>query len=164
MSESDRPIVQAGLLKRVGNIEPTNLTSDLDQRLLVQKTVSLLQDAAEIDLGFPFNWYLRGPYSPPLARDAYAMVSVYDQAPVRHFDEPKLESNFQWFIGWLHPNARDARFMEILASLVFLIRRKDVYNADQALSKMREKIPDLSMDDFRQVWNMSKSEPAKATA
>jgi len=49
-----------------------------DDRLIVQKAVCLAQ-ALGVDLGYDFNWYLRGPYSPALTRDAFAVSTQLEQ-------------------------------------------------------------------------------------
>ena len=43
-----------------------------------QKEVLLGQSLSGIDLGYRFNWYLRGPYSPALARDYYEMTEAIE--------------------------------------------------------------------------------------
>jgi uncharacterized protein YwgA len=43
-----------------------------DDRLTLQKAIYLAQ-AAGVQLGYHYNWYLRGPYSPGLTRDAFAI-------------------------------------------------------------------------------------------
>src|SRR5437762_1233304 len=50
---------------------PIRLNS-FDDRLILQKSVYLAQ-AAGIQLGYHFQWYLRGPYSPMLTKDAFAI-------------------------------------------------------------------------------------------
>ena len=45
---------------------------DFDERLRLQKIVYLLW-AYGISLGYGFNWYVRGPYSPKLASDGYTI-------------------------------------------------------------------------------------------
>src|SRR5262249_50155808 len=52
-----------------------NIFSD---RLILQKAVYLAQ-AAGVQLGYSYNWYLRGPYSPALTRDAFAVVAELNQ-------------------------------------------------------------------------------------
>jgi hypothetical protein len=46
--------------------------SSFDGRLAIQKAI-YLAEALQVDCGYFFRWYLRGPYSPELARDAYAI-------------------------------------------------------------------------------------------
>lgn len=43
-----------------------------EKRLKMQKMVYLLEILGE-DVGYGFNWYKRGPYSPDLTRDAYEL-------------------------------------------------------------------------------------------
>jgi len=52
--------------------------SSFDQRLILQKTIYLVQ-AANVDLGYSFHWYLRGPYSPALTRDAFGVQAELTQ-------------------------------------------------------------------------------------
>lgn len=118
------------VLKELG-IEP-QMESFAD-RLSVQKSIYLAQ-AGGIDLGHYFNWYLRGPYSPSLTQDVFDAIQNYDANAVTQtweldnttrvklaairgiFDPPQdLERP-----GWL----------ELLASVHFLIERKQVVNAE----------------------------------
>lgn len=50
-----------------------------NDRLILQKMVYLLQ-ASNIDFGFRFGWYLRGPYCPALANDAFSIVADLESA------------------------------------------------------------------------------------
>ncbi len=52
---------------------PVRMDSFAD-RLTVQKCIYLAQ-AAGIQLGYNFHWYLRGPYSSTLTRDAFGVVN-----------------------------------------------------------------------------------------
>ncbi|MCJ7639891.1 MAG: hypothetical protein MUO70_08480 [Euryarchaeota archaeon] len=42
------------------------------KRLMLQKKVYLLQ-VTGLELGYHYNWYLRGPYCPALTRDAFTL-------------------------------------------------------------------------------------------
>jgi len=44
--------------------------SSFDRRLALQKLVYLFQQAG-VHLGYSYNWYLRGPYSPALTEEAF---------------------------------------------------------------------------------------------
>jgi uncharacterized protein YwgA len=52
--------------------------NDFSNRLKLQKTIYLAQ-AAGVQLGYQFGWYLRGPYSPGLTRDAFAIDAELNQ-------------------------------------------------------------------------------------
>lgn len=47
-------------------------------RLAIQKSIYLSQEFG-INLGYFFRWYLHGPYSPSLARDAYELIDTMDE-------------------------------------------------------------------------------------
>jgi len=47
-------------------------------RLAIQKGIYLAQEFG-INLGYFFRWYLHGPYSPSLSRDAYEVVDTIDE-------------------------------------------------------------------------------------
>jgi len=106
-----------------------------DERLTIQKAIYLAQ-AAGFDLGYYFRWYLRGPYSPELSNDAFAIA-----AELREFDESD---------GWVLDDevgkglapvkelisaklARERpRWLELLASVHFLVDRRQVRTGDTA--------------------------------
>jgi uncharacterized protein YwgA len=69
-----RQIANLLVLREVG-IEPKlDLFRD---RLAVQKTVYLAQ-AAGLDLGYHFGWYIRGPYCSAVAKDMFAAIADPD--------------------------------------------------------------------------------------
>ncbi|MDR7666365.1 hypothetical protein RG963_11345, partial [Methanosarcina sp. Z-7115] len=45
--------------------------SEFDNRLKYQKIIYLLQSFTGLSLGYGFKWYLKGPYSSPLAHSLY---------------------------------------------------------------------------------------------
>ncbi len=105
-----------------------------DDRLIVQKALYLAQ-AAGHDCGHFFRWYLRGPYSPDLTRDAFGIKADVDA---------KLDDSDQWELDdaaierlgrakRLIPGVKThekARLLELLASVHFLVDRKQVPSPD----------------------------------
>lgn len=67
--------------------EPADISS-LDARKRFQKAVYLGQ-VAGVDLGYRYGWYVRGPYSPPLANDYYALASALET-------KEKVPNNIVW--------------------------------------------------------------------
>ncbi len=63
-------VVLGVLLNELGI--PHTITG-LQDRLRVQKAVYLAQSVAGVDLGYRYGWYIKGPYSPSLTRDYYAL-------------------------------------------------------------------------------------------
>ena len=108
--------------------------SSFDPRLALQKTIYLAQ-ATGVDLGYTFAWYLRGPYSPGLTRDVFAL-----QAEAR-------QRTHEWR-GWtLDAAAADplrrlgqmlaglpadgrVRRLELLASVHFLLQTRQARSDD----------------------------------
>jgi uncharacterized protein YwgA len=105
-----------------------------DERLVLQKTIYLCQ-AAGVDLGYHFGWYLKGPYSPTLTSDAFALRSelARDREATKIFS---LDTNFVEKLRILksllnaETTARLARKLELLASVHFLRRTHEGRNAD----------------------------------
>ena len=92
-----------------------------DDRLLLQKRIYLLR-AAGVDLGHSYSWYLRGPYSPPLTRDAFALDGERRATgQVQPIALPKvirdIVVDLRQALGayWTDPQQ-----LELLASVVFL--------------------------------------------
>ena len=66
-----------------------------DERLICQKKVYLLQSLGT-NLGYTYNWYVRGPYSPALTTYVYSNLELLSH---ENFSEYKLaqtvEKNIQ---------------------------------------------------------------------
>jgi len=117
------------------NMMPLRL-DEFNDRMVIQKTIYLCQ-AAGVHLGYRYNWYLRGPYSPDLTRDAFDLRSRgdsgledttgwrLDEESIRRLDRirPLL------FQG---PEGDRPRRLELLASLLFLKRTYDGRGKDAA--------------------------------
>jgi uncharacterized protein YwgA len=103
-------------------------------RLILQKAVYLAQ-AGGVNLGYYYHWYLHGPYCPSLTRDAYAIDSELRQG----LDEPKgwkLDDESEERLKELQKvipkrDGREVRRkLELLASVHFLVNRKQVRQGD----------------------------------
>jgi uncharacterized protein YwgA len=96
----------------------------------MQKTVYLAQ-AAGVNLGYFYQWYLHGPYSPSLTRDEYAIAAdigfgMNDSEGWKLDD--KSSQRLKEIKSIFSEQDRDklARKLELLASVHFLIDRKQV--------------------------------------
>ena len=103
-------------------------------RLILQKAVYLAQTAG-VNLGYYYHWYLHGPYSPSLTRDEYAIatdISVgLDESKGWKLDNSssqRLEKIRSIFTEL--ERAKLAKRLELLASVHFLIERKQVSRVD----------------------------------
>jgi hypothetical protein len=131
--------------------------TDFDRRLVLQKTICLVQ-AAKVDLGYTFRWYLRGPYSPGLTSDAFALraelarnadeLKDWKLDPVSVERLARLREMFEAI-----PVELRARRLEQFASVHFLLRTRQAKSSDisglKAVLLRNEK--DFSESDIRQA-------------
>jgi hypothetical protein len=94
-----------------------------DDRLLLQKRIFLL-DVAGVDLGYVHSWYLRGPYSPALTRDAFACERELARlGPTCGMPLPNVvNEKIAELKSALGKYWRNPRQLELLASVIFLHR------------------------------------------
>jgi uncharacterized protein YwgA len=142
--------VLGGLLKRVGNFDPSRFASSFSERLILQKTIYLLQAGFGVKLGYGYSWYIHGPYSPALARDAFPLAKVYDSTVRVRFKDPEWETRFGRFLEFISPHARDESWLEIAASMLYLYR--DGHDRDSILSTMQKKNSAFTRDRCLAIW------------
>jgi len=126
-----------------------------EDRLILQKAVYLAQ-VAGVHLGYYYRWYLRGPYSPSLTRDEYAVVEElardHDESDGWALDEHS-KTRLQGLQGLVGQGERAdlARKLELLASVHFLITRKQVVSNDdhQIVKTLRRFGKDVDDRDVR---------------
>ena len=126
-------------------------------RLIMQKTVYLAQ-AAGVNLGYYYHWYLHGPYSPSLTRDEFA-VAMDISAGLDESKGWKLDESSSKQLEKIRPifgvPERDnlARKLELLASIHFLIDRKQVSKVDASrIAVILERFnKDFSEQDVRKA-------------
>jgi hypothetical protein len=127
---------QIGLKLALDHLGLPARLSSFDDRLILQKAVYLAQ-AAGVELGYFFHWYLRGPYSPSLTRDAFAMVSEMngglDDSEGWQFDDKSIKR-----LADLKPLIHEAQRaplagrLELLASVLFLLLNRRAQAGDSA--------------------------------
>ncbi len=108
-------------------------------RMVVQKLAFLLK-ASGADLPWTFGWYIRGPYSTDLARDAFHSQEEGQPLPeVRNVDRAICHQLKEV----LKDRINDVNILELISSLVYL--RKNMYAA-LPMENIRERlIQDLSL-------------------
>jgi uncharacterized protein YwgA len=134
-----RQALLAGVLRRVGRFS----INKFQDRLRVQKSVYLLQ-AFGIYLGYNFNWYLYGPYSPALARDAFEVLPITDRFEPQPFFEAATEERFASFLKFLGDRKDDPQWMELVGSLHMLNRLYGEKGRETIFKKMAKKQPYLT--------------------
>lgn len=120
----------------------------VDDRKRVQKAVYLGQ-IAHVDLGYRFGWYLRGPYSPGLTKDYYALADAVAAGEIDSHDKtlkPDLRACLRKIRPLLDPPREVALsqedWLELLASLHFL-RRVSKFDRASAAARIRQEKPHL---------------------
>ena len=144
-----------GVLKRIGNYDPHLFEEDFDQRLILQKTVYLLQ-AFGLFLGYRFNWYLRGPYCVSLARHGYELVDLYDKVSEATFVNENAEERFKSFLKFMPKIKDDAEMLEIIASTHFIKKRTPNITKERLFNLMRSKILTIDRKDIEEALHILK--------
>lgn len=97
-------------------------TASFNQRKVLQKTVFILQEM-RLRLGYQFNWYLYGPYSPQLAEDAY-QINIngdYLESETHGYSfSSKSKDILRKFKSLFADRKTDETWLEIVSSLLFL--------------------------------------------
>ncbi len=119
-----------------------------DDRLILQKAVYLAQ-AAGVKLGYYFRWYIRGPYCPALASDAFVVADepedVVDAIVGEHSLDGKSQTKLET-VKELVPEgdtSEVASRLELLASVHFLVCRKQSPSRPQ---EIRDKLVAFGKD------------------
>jgi hypothetical protein len=97
--------------------------SDFDNRLKYQKLIFLVQNSG-LSLGYGYNWYVRGPYSPSLAQDLFTLDNksqIFKNGRCLTLqNEQMIVKRIESIKGLLGGNIENPVFLEVLASLVYL--------------------------------------------
>ena len=124
---------------------------EFNTRKVLQKKVYLTQ-LTGVDLGYRYNWYLYGPYSPALASDAFALRDEinYD----KEFNNYELTSRTKSKLATLGDTGSlpqtaettEPEWLELLASLHYLKHiaywpGKDNPGFEQVFAKLAESKP-----------------------
>jgi uncharacterized protein YwgA len=137
-----------GILVRVGTFS----LGRFDDRLKLQKTVYLLQ-AFGIFLGYNFNWYLRGPYSPGLAHDAFDMASSLNRFEPLHFSDQEAERRFNQFLEFVSDRKDIPEWLELVASIHMLRQMYPEKTKEEIFERMAAKQPNLPNAERVAAWD-----------
>jgi len=87
-----------GILKR---FYPSFSMTTFSNRLKLQKIIYLIQSDVT-NLGYVYEWYLYGPYSTQLTKDAYNIQEYAETKPIA-FEDKVISTKFDEFIKRLNP-------------------------------------------------------------
>lgn len=110
---------------------------DFFARLTVQKAVYLLQEAG-IQMGYPYSWYVRGPYSSRLAEDLFYLADLEkeeaDELKAYTLGEKTraIVEGVKTLVAPQIDAVARAKHLELIASVLFLIRTGQAKPAEHA--------------------------------
>lgn len=140
------------------NLETFSLDNFSD-RLLVQKKVYLAQSLG-VDLGYRYNWYLKGPYSPELTSEAYQVIPLGKQN-FEDYDFDEEVNNILNEVNDLlnHPNRKlaqlnDVDWYELLASIHYLRTHRLYSKREQVCNKLIAEKPKYTRKQFDLAWEV----------
>jgi len=145
----NKDVINLGLVLR--NFENFNM-SNFDGRLTLQKSIYLMQ-AFGIYLGYNFSWYLRGPYSPRLARDGFALQEIYRSVPSGSFEKKNIQSKFKKLLNFMEDKKKDPDRLEILSSIHFLKKIHKKMSKSEILEKVKKKQVYFTKKQCEKAWN-----------
>jgi hypothetical protein len=119
---------QIGLKLVLDNLEVGVHVDSFQNRLMLQKA-SYLAQAAGVGMGYYFSWYLHGPYSSALARDAFAISDEFqassDESEDWELDKRTISKLERVRALITECSITDpAKKLELVASIHFLVTQK----------------------------------------
>ena len=110
-----------------------------DDRLVCQKKIYLLQSLGT-DLGYTYNWYVRGPYSPALTNYVYNNIDVLSYNDLSGYKLSQIaETNVNAVNGLANKKPEELSLVswyELLASLLYIYNNREgwgISNTDKSL-------------------------------
>lgn len=124
------------------------------ERKVVQKLVYLIQKFG-IDLGFYYNWYLHGPYSPDLTR---LLFEIIEEGPMRPMELTQEQmTKIKELKSFLGEDFRSSDKLELIVSIDYLreyarrIRAPD----REVLRALKKQKPYFTEQEIRECWQKS---------
>jgi len=127
------------------SLEEIKAEDGLESRLKLQKAVLLLKHLGVAPFtSYDFNLYVRGPYSPDLARDYYSMEKDIAPADVKLREEEK--ELLRWFLS------HDSDWLEIASSLIWLRKAYRKAGEEEMYSILKLSKPWVGREEFRKIY------------
>lgn len=137
-----RYILKIGRVEGMNNIDIANgivfqklkISKDsFDERLICQKKIYLLQSLGT-NLGYTYNWYVRGPYSPALTTYIYTNLDVLTSSDFSDYKLAKIADRNIQCVNNLEKRKRSdfttASWYELLASLLYIYNNRESWEID----------------------------------
>ena len=120
-----------------------------DDRLLSQKKVFLLQELG-VDMGYSYNWYVRGPYSPDLTTYIFNNLDVLKE---QDFSNYRFSDTVQKKISSVNALANSKpdslsipSWYELLASVLYIHTR---WKKEDVFASLVQYKPQYTCDHFK---------------
>ena len=148
MEDMERALALGAVLKRIGNFD----MSTFKGRLVLQKTIYLLQSFG-LYFGYKFSWYIHGPYSPELTREAFKLKPFYRKVPHAKFAKSHTEKRFKEFLNFVGGKKRDADWLEQLACTHFLKALNPSANKEEIIEIVLNHESHFTKKECRKAWD-----------
>ena len=120
-----------------------------DNRIISQKKIFLLQEMG-IEIGYSYNWYIRGSYSPGLTTYIYDnldMLKDHDFSSYKLSDTAKAAIDAINGLEEAKPQTLSVvSWYELLASVLYIIRKWNKENPYESLIKYKPKYTKIDYD------------------
>lgn len=142
-------LIVGGILNRVYS-QFDMLT--FSNRLRLQKIIYLLQ-AYGINLGYNFSWYLHGPYSTELTRQAFNIANFSSLKQVK-FEDNNVEERFKEFLSKLGDKKNSDFWLEVASSIHLLKNMRPPKTKNQIIESIENKSASFKgrKDEINRVW------------
>lgn len=142
------------ILEIIEQLGTTASLATFEERLRLQKLV-YLSEVFGINLGFPFNWHIRGPYSPELSKVMFEKVRGERRQAIDKSDEEKIRA-LRNFLG---SDIESSDKLELIGSLHFLLdlARKDKKSPEVAIDLLCKAKPQFSKHEAVAYYKKIKS-------
>lgn len=149
--------IAKGLIFKKLNIKSKN---SLNNRVIIQKKIYLLQEQ-DVDLGYCYNWYLKGPYSPSLTSYVYENLDTlksmeYNGASLNGKVLNKIEK-INEFQECKPDNLSEADWYELLASLLYIHKNCNMWSIkndkENVIKTLIDEKPKYSREDCQIALN-----------
>jgi hypothetical protein len=137
-----------GIFDRLKNFSMRTLRD----RIVVQKTVYFTQQLGAY-LGYSYSWYVYGPYSPSLAKDAFAVWSAGSSPPSTTVDVSHLSGVLQNVEDFLGRRSKNAVWLETLGSLHMLSKLYPSESLDDLVDRVLKKAPYFTRPECEHAWS-----------
>jgi len=141
--------ILGGLLKRIGKYNVNNW----NHRIIVQKLIYILQEQLGDNLGYRFNWYVRGPYCPRLADDFYNLENT-EKAPIVKYTDDEINQRYDKFAELMEKYQDNKDILELVASMIYLSPTKKISNKENLLEKIKKLKPYFDNSDYPKALNL----------